>query len=897
QRTPLEREFCVQYRETDLDFLHRLAAEEGWVYYFTHEEGKHLLHFADQSQFLPKSPTPIPYNVLAGGGSDDLYISTLTHHTQSLPSQSTLKDYSFKKPDYRFLHQQEGENMDYQLPNYEHFDAPGRFKDDVTGKAFSRIRLEYLRRSARTLVGKSNHAGIQAGMKITLEGHNEDTINQEWLPVSVEHHGTQPQVLEEEGQTGSTTYNNRFTFIPATTNWQATPQPKPSVDGPMMATVVGPEGEEIFCDEHGRVKLHFPWDRYSEANDHSSCWVRVSQGWAGNQHGMMAIPRIGSEVIVSFLNGDPDQPIVTGRAFNAKNTAPYVLPEHKTKTVWRSDTHQGEGFNEISFEDQVDNEKVYLHAQKDLESDVLNDQIHHVGHDQHNQIDNDRFTQLNNNDHLTIKGESRHKVDKDHTLIVDGSLQQKIGDKAILNATKEIHLKSGSKAIIEAASEMTVKVGENFIKIDAAGVHVVGSAINFNSGGNASEGSSLMAKAATLPLGGVAPEHNANLDAVTGNDAPTHATASNNTAATAPPASNNEAAEAAEETQEDTPFEAGYIINDQVTTRKQLYYDHVSEKDVFHLAFQFNKNNMHLNPENVLPGELVILSNKPKTEEDKEKLKLLKQQAKLASKEIQQLTEEEAQTAYNHFQLLDYINKDKIGMGTAGFGVASASMGQRFDSLKSVLEQLNQNYLDNTQVGAGGKASFTPTFYQNRQALFGQLDNALERLTMSKINIGDHPQIKHTLGLSSKSIIHNWDTVTAKGEVPELGRRIGQAAKMAKGAKAVGWLAVGVDGIIAVDNIKQACTGDDTSQCEVVSYKEAGGFAGSVGGGFYGGNVGAVIATGIAVFLGVATGGVAIVAIGFVGAGAGAYAGSKGGDALGESFGENIYQIKKRFTE
>ncbi|WP_162623581.1 type VI secretion system tip protein TssI/VgrG, partial [Marinomonas arctica] len=279
----------------------------------------------------------------------------LTHHTQSYPSQAVLKDYSFKKPDYRFLHQQDGENMDYQLPTYEHFDAPGRFKDDVTGKAFSRIRLEYLRRSARTLVGESNHAGIQAGMKITIEGHTEDSINQEWLPVSVEHHGTQPQVLEEEGQSGSTSYSNKFTFIPATTNWQATPQPKPSVDGPMMATVVGPEGEEIFCDEHGRVKLHFPWDRYSEANDHSSCWVRVSQGWAGNQHGMMAIPRIGSEVIVSFLNSDPDQPIVTGCTFNAKNTPPYLLPDHKTKTVWRSDTHQGEGFNEISFEDQVDN--------------------------------------------------------------------------------------------------------------------------------------------------------------------------------------------------------------------------------------------------------------------------------------------------------------------------------------------------------------------------------------------------------------------------------------------------------------------------------------------------------------------------------------------------------------
>lgn len=546
QRTPLEREFCVQYRESDLDFLHRLAAEEGWVYYFTHTgkddggeasedeqssntdlgaPGKHVLHFADQSQFLPKCPTNIPYNVLSGGGSDDLYISTLTHHTQSFSSQAVLKDYSFKKPDYRFLHQQDGENMDYQQPIYEHFDAPGRFKDDVAGKAFSRIRLEYLRRNARTLVGKSNHAGIQAGMKITIEGHHEDSINQEWLPVFVEHHGTQPQALEEEGQSGSTTYSNRFTFIPAITNWQATPQPKPSVDGPMMATVVGPEGEEIFCDEHGRVKLHFPWDRYSEANDHSSCWVRVSQGWAGNQHGMMAIPRIGSEVIVSFLNSDPDQPIVTGRTFNAKNTPPYLLPDHKTKTVWRSDTHQGEGFNEISFEDQVDNEKVYVHAQKDHETDVLNDSITHIGHDQHRQIDNDRFTQIGGengtgNDHLTIKGESRHKIDKDHTLMVDGSLQQKVGSKAVLDAANEVHLNSGVKLVIEAGAELTLTAGGSFVKIDGSGVHLVGSAINLNSGGGAGSGSGFSGALPEIPLSVVSPEYDANLEAPEGNEAP-----------------------------------------------------------------------------------------------------------------------------------------------------------------------------------------------------------------------------------------------------------------------------------------------------------------------------------------------------------------------------------------
>ncbi|WP_112134696.1 type VI secretion system Vgr family protein [Marinomonas primoryensis] len=913
QRTPQQREFCVQYRETDLHFLHRLAAEEGWVYYFTNEtmalseegtylKGKHTLNIVDKSQSMPKHDRAIPYNVLSGGVDNTPYISTLTEHTQSFPSQSVLKDYSFKKPDYRFLHQQEGHDMDYQHQAYEHFDSPGRFKDDNTGKAFARIRLEYLRRTAHTVVGKSNDAVIQAGTRITVTDHIDDKMNQVWVPVQVTHQGNQPQALEEEGHTGATTYHNTFTLIPTATNWQATPQPKPNVDGPMMATVVGPQDEEIYCDDHGRVKIHFPWDRYSAANDQSSCWIRVSQGWAGNQHGMMAIPRIGSEVIVSFLNGDPDQPIVTGRTYHAKNTPPYVLPEHKTKTVWRSDTHQGKGFNEISFEDQVDHEKVYLHAQKDQQEDILNDQLTQIGHDQHVNIGNDRFTEIKKDNHLTIEGECRLKVFKNKTDLIDGSLQQKVGSKAILDAAQEIHLKSGSKTVIEAASEMTIKVGTNFIKIDAAGVHIVGSAINLNTGGSPGSGSGFSGIAAALPLGATSPEYDADLEAIEGNDAPDSPLAGMTASAAPTTASDKKSDEVEENTEEEEsekeqPFEAGYLINDKTTTRQQLYYDHVSDKNVFHLAFQFNKNNAHLTPDNVLPGEIVILASKPKTEEEEKKLTLLKEQAKLASEGVQQLTEEEAQTAYHHFLLLNYLNKDGIGEGTAGVGFASAAMAQRFDNLKSVLEKLNKNYLDHTQVGLGGKASFTPTFYENRKVLFGQLDNTLERLTMSKINIGDHPNIKHTLGLSSKSIIHNWDTVAATGEVPELGKRINQAAKMAKGASAVGWLAVGVDGLIAADNIKEACTGDDISQCEVVSYKEVGGLTGSATLGAIGAKVGSAVATGvatgIAVFLGVTIGGVAIIAIGFIGAGVGAYGASQGGGAFGEFIGESIYQYKK----
>ncbi|EPE2651627.1 type VI secretion system Vgr family protein [Vibrio fluvialis] len=494
-----QREFCVQYRETDLDFLHRLAAEEGLVYSFIHEEGKHTLIFSDASDSLPKLGEPIPYNTLAGGMIESPYISALSVHTQSDVSQTALQDYSFKKPAYSFAQQAVGTEMAYQQPNYEHFDAPGRYKDDVSGKAFSQIRLDYLRRNAHTATGKSNQPLLRPGVKFDLQEHLDDTLNRDWLVVRVTSQGTQPQALEEAGGNGATTYANQFTLIPAHRTWRATPQAKPQVDGPMIAMVVGPEGEEIFCDEHGRVKLHFPWDRYSNGDEHSSCWVRVSQGWAGSQYGMIAIPRIGHEVIVSFLNGDPDQPIVTGRTYHATNTAPYALPDNKTKTVLRTETHQGQGYNELSFEDQAGSEQIYLHAQKDFDGLIENDHTSVIKHDKHLTVENDRFTQIKNNQHLTVGGESRESVTGNRTLMVEGSLHVKTGSVWVNESGTEVHIKAGQKVVIEAGSEITVKAGGSFVKVDPAGVHLSGAGVNLNSGGSPGSGSGFSGQAATLP--------------------------------------------------------------------------------------------------------------------------------------------------------------------------------------------------------------------------------------------------------------------------------------------------------------------------------------------------------------------------------------------------------------
>lgn len=279
----------------------------------------------------------------------------------------------------------------------------------------------------------------------------------------------------------------------------ARPCAKPQVDGPMIATVVGPQGEEIYCDTFGRVKVHFPWDRYSSSNEKSSCWVRVAQEWAGSQYGSMAIPRVGHEVIVSFLNGDPDQPIITGRTYHATNTAPYVLPDHKTKTVLRTETHQGQGYNELSFEDQAGSEQILLHAQKDWDALIEHDHTEVIRHDQHLTVDSDRFTRIQRNQHLTVEGEVRSKIALDSSHEVGASRQHKVGQRIAVEAGKEISLKSGAKIVVEAGAELTLKAGGSFVKVDAGGVHLVGPVINLNAGGSAGSGSAYGGQLAAAP--------------------------------------------------------------------------------------------------------------------------------------------------------------------------------------------------------------------------------------------------------------------------------------------------------------------------------------------------------------------------------------------------------------
>ncbi|TAJ06077.1 type VI secretion system tip protein VgrG [Pectobacterium versatile] len=492
------REYCVQYRESDLAFITRLAAEEGMYFFHEYEEGKHRVVFADDAGALTKGPE-LFFNLATQGLSEGEYVRRFHYAERVSTSDVELKDYSFKTPAYGLSHKKTSGELEHQRESYQHYDYPGRYKQDPSGKAFSGYRLDALRSGAVTSEGESNCAGLMPGNTFTLTEHPNTTLNAVWQTVSVTHVGQQPQALEEESGGEPTTMSNSFAVVKGTTTWRAAMPYNPMVDGPQIATVVGPAGEEIYCDQYGRVKLQFPWDRYGASNDQSSCWVRVSQGWAGGQYGMIAIPRIGHEVIVSFLEGDPDQPIVTGRTFHATNRPPYDLPAHKTRTVLRTETHQGEGFNELRFEDQAGQEEIYIHGQKDLNALVENDVVWHIKHDAHTDIDNERVTRIKANDHLTVENEKRDHIKGEHSLTVDASMHQKLGQALLVEAGEEVHVKAGVKIVLEAGAELTLKVGGSFIKIDPSGVSVVGAAININSGGSAGNGSGWAGQIPILP--------------------------------------------------------------------------------------------------------------------------------------------------------------------------------------------------------------------------------------------------------------------------------------------------------------------------------------------------------------------------------------------------------------
>lgn len=350
----LPREYCTQVGDTDLYLFDRLSSEEGLFYFFKCNESTHTLIQGDKlyvQERIQGAPVLYTTEPAADATQPVLYAFSYTENVRT--AEQTQRDYTFKRPTFDQQQNFTGDDLQHQTPNYERYDYPGRYKVTSAGKPFTQNRLLGHRGDARIAVVEGDDPRLIPGFSFQLEGHPREDFNRWWRSLRITHKGIQHASQEEEsaGADVGVSYDFVAEIVAEDTEWRTPPMPKPIIDGPQIATVTGPDGEEIYTDEYGRVKVQFPWDREGKNNEFSSCWVRVAQNWAGADWGHMAIPRIGQEVIVDYLDGDCDQPIITGRTYRATNMPPYQLPNHKILSTIKSKEYKGTRANELRIDD------------------------------------------------------------------------------------------------------------------------------------------------------------------------------------------------------------------------------------------------------------------------------------------------------------------------------------------------------------------------------------------------------------------------------------------------------------------------------------------------------------------------------------------------------------------
>jgi type VI secretion system secreted protein VgrG len=495
--------YCVQYRESDLNFVSRLLEHEGIYYFHEHSDGKHLLVLADSRSAHAPAPgyATLPFYPPERTGLRDherIDDWTLVNGVRSGAFAHTAFDFTAPR---KSLLSRSSAPKSHALAGLEVFDYQGGYTEPSAGEGYARIRLEEAQVGYALAQAKSDARGLMCGGLFTLAEHPRSDQNREYLVVAADYVLQSDAFRSAIGATDAPVFRCSLSTIDASLPYRP-PRvtPKPVVQGPQTAVVVGKAGEEIWTDQYGRVKVQFHWDRYGQADETSSCWVRVAQVWAGKGWGGMMIPRIGQEVIVDFLEGDPDQPIVTGRVYNGECMPPYTLPDLATRTILKSSSSKGGGgFNEIRLEDKKDSEQIFIHAQKNEDVRVKHDSFEWIGNERHLIVTTDQLEKVGGDKHLTVTGDQNEKVDGTVSLKTGMDLQQKVGAKYALDAGQEVHLKGGMNVVIEAGMSVTLKAGGGFIVVGPAGVTISGTPVLINSGGSAGSGSGCAPDAPKAP--------------------------------------------------------------------------------------------------------------------------------------------------------------------------------------------------------------------------------------------------------------------------------------------------------------------------------------------------------------------------------------------------------------
>jgi type VI secretion system secreted protein VgrG len=482
-------DYCVQYRETDFNFVSRLMEHAGIFYFFEHTKDKHVLVLANTANAHRPCPGQERAAVeLSGGDEDDLVTEWIATH-ELRTAKVTVGDFNFETPATSLLATASGRATVGGNAKLEIYDFPGAYAKKAAGDALARARLEEEESRQLVVWGRSRCRAFASGHRFDLENHFRRQRNAAYVLTEVRHLASAGSAYGT-GE-GSESYQNEFACIPHATPFRPLRRtPKPVVHGVQTAVVVGPKGEEIHTDKYGRVRVQFHWDREGKYDEKSSCWIRVAQHWAGKRWGAVFLPRIGQEVIVDFIEGDPDRPIIVGRLYNAEHMPPYSLPAEQTKsTIKSSSSKGGGGFNEIRLEDKKGKEQVFIHAQRQMDNRVKEDSLEWVGRDRHLIVTRDQLEEVKRNKHLKVGGDHNEQIDGGMSLKVGMDLDQKIGMKLAEDAGTEIHVKGGMNVVVEAGMMVTLKAGGGFVVVGPSGIIIQGMPVLLNSGGAAGAGS------------------------------------------------------------------------------------------------------------------------------------------------------------------------------------------------------------------------------------------------------------------------------------------------------------------------------------------------------------------------------------------------------------------------
>ncbi|MEO8647291.1 type VI secretion system tip protein VgrG, partial [Pseudomonas sp.] len=443
------RLYCVQY-EADLHFLQRLCEEEGLHFHFEHSPDGHVLVFGDDQTSFSQPSQSTAYRPGSGMVAEAPVIDRFKLRLETRPTHVSRRDYDFEKPRLEL----ESEAKNPLLPHLEDYGFPGQFTHRERGKHLANRALERHRADYQLADGRSDESAMRSGHFVDMTEHPRADRNGLWLLTEVEHVGLQPQPLEESitdacPEDGfSQGYRNNFVATPWDVIFRpALEHPKPKMTGNQHAIVTGPPGEEIYCDEYGRVKVQLPWDREGQHNEHSSCWLRVATGWAHVRYGSVLIPRVGMEVLVGFTDGDPDKPFILNCLPNASTPVPLDLPAEHTRSIFRSQSSPGGGgYNELRIEDKKGAEEIALRAQRDFVQLVLNDE--------RLQVDNQRTVVIGGVASHDLRGEEHHlthgnrltELKQDDHLLVHGDQHIRVASQR-LSATQQIHLSAGQQVV------------------------------------------------------------------------------------------------------------------------------------------------------------------------------------------------------------------------------------------------------------------------------------------------------------------------------------------------------------------------------------------------------------------------------------------------------------------